>query len=913
MPEESLFVAITGCIIDLLQKQLPSDVSDLIEQTYKEIKYLEEDANRAAPDAQIDECAINLWNWGVTKRVEDAITEKERAMVRHISCRLCYWCEGPKPSEETVQRNILMAMKTGKGWINVGKPELANEFLEIALDSLEKLYSMMTQRNTQQTDMNMYKICVEKDLFKVLTFQAEAAMAQKDFETASTRIQRCKDMLLRQPREAVYLSILCYNFGVETYEDKRYEQSSFWLSQSYEIGKADKRYSTGHEMQAKILRLLATVYLEWDCRQHQDKALSAIRLANEKHLHPAGLFLKMKILLNCCLPDDVIGMATIEMLRHELSLDVYLNTVKLLMEHTRDCVGFDFLKMICNDFDTSPDIGKALLLQIELLLKRGKDLLARQKVEDLITGHYTGKQLSPQTLNHLHLILWDCAEKSFETKSYIEALQWYNYSLSFYASGHTEPNLAKLQRNRASCFLHLNEITKAKEVIRAAEKCDPGSIFTHFILYKIAIQENNNMEATNAVSAMGKMKAQADSSGLAVDQNCTATDLISLAAQIALENNQQNVAIKALEFVAELSQDTEQVFISLRCLVRLTLALESSEGEDKRDTYIEVLISYLNTAHKKLAEPLMWNGRHDKRINEAHWFRKIAWNLAVRSQGSLRMMRDYFLLSYKLSLFCPCDKTLLAQKSCLLMAAAVDLELARKAIDRSEQVELLIHSLENIKLCREIWITLQSADDFSKDPTETLLLLYEFEIRAKLNDPGMETVLESVWELPNLDIKMLESIAALSMEAPAYFPSVCRRVLQGALSLHKKQCSLDVSRLSKCLHSLIKLSLPERPMELENCDQEEAQKYYQEALNIMSTCDNYPEVEILWLMTRAWNTGIFQYSLKKYTDVEHWCALAMRLLSYLGSLKSSYESKMAGLYSDILDKLDKAKGSLSEE
>ncbi|XP_063793195.1 testis-expressed protein 11 isoform X2 [Pseudophryne corroboree] len=894
MPETSCFVKLTGYIIELLQKQLPSDVSDLIDQMYNEIKYIEKDAIRDLPDAQINECAINLWNWGITKRVEDAITEKERAMVRHVSCRLCNWCEGPKPSEEIVQRNILMAKRTGKGWIDVGKPELATGFLEIALNSLEKLYSMMTQRNTQQTDVNIHKVCVEKDLFKVLTFQAEAAVAQKDFETASARIQRCKDMLLRQPSEAVYLSILCYNFGVETYEDKIYDQSSFWLSQSYEIGKADKRYSTGHEMQAKVLRLLATVYLEWDYRLHQDKALSAIRLANEEHLHPAGLFLKMKILLHCSLPDDVISMAAVEMLRHELTLDVYLNTVNLLIEHTRDCVGFDFLRMICNDFEASPDIGKALLLQIELLLKRGKDLIARQKVEDLITGHYTGKQLSPQTLNYLHFILWDCAAKSFETKNYIEALQWYNYSLSFYASGQTELNLAKLQRNRASCFLHLNELSKAKEAVREAERCDPGSIFTHFILYKVAIKENNVLEATNAVSAFGKLVAQADSIGLA-EENCSSTDLLSLAAHIAMENNQKKVAIKALEYMAEISSDTEQIFFSLS------------------DANIEILISYLNTAHKKLAEPSMWSGKHDKRISEAHWFRKVGWNLAVRSQDSLQMMRDCFLLSYKLSLFCPSDKTLLAQKSCLLMAAAVDLELARNAIDHSEQVELLINSLDNIKLCREIWITLQSADDFPNDPTETLLLLYEFEIRAKLNDPGLETVLESVWELSNLDTKTLECIAALSMEAPAYFPSVCKRALQGALSLHKKQNTLDVPRLSKCLHSLIKLSLPERPVELESCDQKEAWTYYQEALTIISTCDNYPEAETLWLMTRAWNIGIFQYSMNKHTDAERWCALGIRLLSYLGSLKSSYESKMAGLYSDILDKLDKAKGSLSEE
>lgn len=30
------------------------------------------------------------------------------------------------------------------------------------------------------------------------------------------------------------------------------------------------------------------------------------------------------------------------------------------------------------------------------------------------TGHYTGRQLSPQALAHLHVILWDQACKDFE-------------------------------------------------------------------------------------------------------------------------------------------------------------------------------------------------------------------------------------------------------------------------------------------------------------------------------------------------------------------------------------------------------------------------------------------------------------------------------------------------------------------
>lgn len=35
------------------------------------------------------------------------------------------------------------------------------------------------------------------------------------------------------------------------------------------------------EKQAKILRLLATVYLEWDCQRFQEKALNAVNLANK--------------------------------------------------------------------------------------------------------------------------------------------------------------------------------------------------------------------------------------------------------------------------------------------------------------------------------------------------------------------------------------------------------------------------------------------------------------------------------------------------------------------------------------------------------------------------------------------------------------------------------------------------------
>ncbi|NXD86043.1 TEX11 protein, partial [Halcyon senegalensis] len=838
---------------------------------------------------QVEESAIILWNWVVTKHMGSVVNDEQRAKLRFVACRLVCLCEGSDPPEETIRRQILMSMKTGKGWIDIGKADLADGFLEIAMSSVEKLYAKLLKGSDGEADIHVHKADVERNLFKILSYQAESAVAQGDFEKAMMCVQRCKDMLMTLPKETCYLSILCYNFGVETYEWKRYEQSSFWLSQSYDIGKLDMKYSIGKEMQAKVLRLLATAYFEWDCNLHLDEALKAISLANQENLHPAGFFLKVKILLKSGASDEDLNSAVAEFLHHEMSLDFCLNTAKLLLEHGKESVGFYFLNSVTERFASSPDLGKITLLHIEFLLQNKRELLAKQKVEEIIIGHYSGKHLLPEALNQLHIILWDRAAKHYEAKSYSEALHWYNYSVSFYTPGQIDQNLAKLQRNMASCFLHLKQVDKAKEAVKEAERCDPNSIFTKFSVYKIAVVEKDTDKALEAVIEMGKLleKPCQHEDKLRVDEN-TGTNLLSLAAQIALENEQQVVAIKALEYLSEHLQDCQQLFAALKCLLRLMLSKIMAENEEKRRCYVSN--NTFSAAHKRIAETsTVEKVTGDMRILEAHWFRKVAWNLAVQFRGSPEKMRDFFLLSFKLSQFCPSDKAvLIAQKTSLLMAAAVDLEMGRQ-VTPSEQMELLTQALQHLQACKEIWKVLKLTGDFAKDPTETLLLLYEFEARSKLNDPALHNLMESIWEQPQIEVKTLEIIASLAMEPPARYPVLCKKALKSALNLHRKQTVIDAVQFSKCLHSLINISLPTGLTDWDACVLQELWDYFEDALSIISGTDAYPETEILWLMTRAWNTGIFQYTIGKYKEAEQWCGLGMCFLNHLGSLKKSYE------------------------
>ncbi|KAM6253836.1 testis-expressed protein 11 isoform 3-T3 [Porphyrio hochstetteri] len=861
-------VAMGGLVRELVTEETPSRIAALTEELFQAAGSVSEESERAAeaepqlpgavplsspPEetqlpctlghtaalAQVEEGAVSLWNWAVTKHMGSVVSDEQRAKLRFVACKLVCLCEDGDPPEGTIRRQILMCMKTGKSWIDIGKADLADGFLEIAMSSIEKLYAKLLETD-DEANIHVHKADVEKNLFKVLSYQAESAVAQGDFQKAMMCVQRCKDMLMKLPKETCYLSILCYNFGVETYEWKKYEQSSFWLSQSYDIGKMDKKYSVGKEMQAKVLRLLATAYFEWDCSLYLDKALRAISLANQENFHPAGFFLKVKILLKSGASDEDINSAVAEFLHHEMSLDFCLNTAKLLLEHGRESVGLDFLKSVSQQFESSPDFGKIALLHIEFLLQNKRELLAKQKVEDIIIGHYTGKQLLPEALNQLHIILWDRAAKHYEAKSYSEALHWYNYSVSFYTPGQIDQNLAKLQRNMASCYLHLKQVDK---------------------------------------------------------------------------NEQQVVAIKALEYLSEHLQDCQQLFAALKCLVRLMLSKVMAEDEEKRDEDINSILSYLTLAHRRLAESFTeekFTG--DMRILEAHWFRKVAWNLAVQFRSSPEKMRDFFLLSFKLSQFCPSDKAvLIGQKTCLLMAAAVDLELGRQEVTPSQQAELLTQALQHLQACKEIWKILKLTGDFGEDPTDTLLLLYEFEARSKLNDPTLYNLMESVWEQPQIEVKTLEIIASLAMESPARYPALCKKALKSALNLHRKQTVIDAEKFSKCLHSLINLALPTGLTDLDACVLQEVWDYFEDALSVVSSIDAYPEMEILWLMTRAWNTGILQYTVGKYREAEQWCGLGMRFLNHLGSLKKSYENHMIGLYSEVLDKLDRAKGFVPNE
>uniref|UniRef100_A0A2I3N958 Protein ZIP4 homolog n=1 Tax=Papio anubis TaxID=9555 RepID=A0A2I3N958_PAPAN len=877
----------TEVVENLVASDNSPNIPEAIDRLFRDIANINRESMAEITDAQIEEMAVNLWNWALTIGGGWHVNGERKIKLHYVACKLLSMCEASFASEQGIQRLIMMNIRIGREWLDVGNFLIADECFQAAVASLEQLYIKLIQRSSPEADLIMEKITVERDHFRVLSYQAESAVAQGDFQRASMCVLQCKDMLMRLPQ-----------------------------MQSYDIGKMDKK-STRPEMLAKVLRLLATNYLDWDNTKYYDKALNAVNLANKEHLNSTGLFLKMKILLKGETSNEELLEAVMEILHLDMPLDFCLNIAKLLMDHERESVGFHFLTIIHEHFKSSENTGKVLLLYIDMLLQRKEELLAKEKIEEIILAHQTGRQLTAELMNWLHNILWRKATSSFEVQNYADALQWYYYSLRFYSPDEMDLDFAKLQRNMACCYLNLQQLDKAKEAVAEAERHDPRNVFTQFYVFKIAVIEGNSERALQAIITLENVLTDEESEDNdLVAERGSPTMLLSLAAQFALENGQQIVAEKALEYLAQHSEDQEQVLTAVKCLLRVVLPkiAEMPESEDKKKE-MDRLLTCLNRAFVKLSQPF---GEEDlsleSRVNEAQWFRKIAWNLAVQCDKDPVIMREFFILSYKMSQFCPSDQVILiARKTCLLMAAAVDLEQGRKASTAFEQTMFLSRALEEIQTCNDIQNFLKQTGTFSNDSCEKLLLLYEFEVRAKLNDPLLESFLESVWELPHLETKTFETIAIIAMEKPAHYPFIALKALKKALLLYKKEESIDVSQYSKCMHNLINLSVPDGASNVELCPLEEVWGYFEDALSHISRTKDYPEMEILWLMVKSWNTGILMFSRSKYVSTEKWCGLALRFLDHLTSFKESYETQMNMLYSQLVEALSNNKGPVFHE
>eukprot|EP00794_Sanderia_malayensis_P000072 gene72-669_t len=241
------------------------------------------------------------------------------------------------------------------------------------------------------------------------------------------------------------------------------------------------------------------------------------------------------------------------------------------------------------------------------------------------------------------------------------------------------------------------------------------------------------------------------------------------------------------------------------------------------------------------------------------------------------------------------------------MASAAGIETVKEVQDDNERNRMLHEIRGYIQKCEEIYHDIQ-ADKPRRDkpdPTLAILASLEFEVNARLDhgNSKLEAILKKAEAIDRIDAKAFETIAATAFSLPQDLTSIAMKSLKIAIKLHAEKEAIDYSQLSHDLRTLISKSI-EKGGNTNTQSKEEAYQYYQNVISIIQRAEKntYPEMETLWLMTKAWNCGVHFISAKEYEFAEKWCVMAMKLLEQLGPLKTNYDTHMASVFADLLEK-----------
>nr|XP_039265640.1 testis-expressed protein 11-like [Styela clava] len=584
------------------------------------------------------------------------------------------------------------------------------------------------------------------------------------------------------------------------------------------------------------------------------------------------------------------------------------------------------------------------------------------------------QSMDRESMKSIHLLMWEQAEKFQEKNDITNTLAWYDLSLKSNATDSDDfemkENIARIQRNRSSCLITLGRFREAKQATEEAAKLSNENPRTDFALFKIAVAEGNNTKAIESIERLvGNFKKnysrdddmQIDDEESSVgDSSSTIHGLVCLAAQLAFEKNERSVAMTALQHVSDTTDDRTAKLLSQRCLVRLHLQQmeESTDiSEDQSDVKNSTTMNILNKATTsveralKILEDISERSLNEFEIksrrqmsvssqndaaevtreliqDEAEWFMKICWNMALESKSYSQLMQKLFHLCYKFLCLLTTDKAILTrQKTCLLMSCAAALEAGRNSNNKTDMEHHLRFALNKVTEHKNICNQLQKFDGTTsqRDEKETVLrALYEFEAFSKLfrrekmtsNNPKatdlteLERLFESIILLPQATVKTFETIAALAVQQPANHINLSKRALKIAIKKLDSQEGDDdqyqrqeAIKYSTLYRSLIDLALQDGSR-IDPSSKEEALSYFRSALELVDgkLKKFYPELECLWLTIKSWNVGARLFIGEHITEADKWCSMAMRFLSHLKHYKSSYDAHMNEVYQEILPK-----------
>ncbi|KAG9644000.1 SPO22-domain-containing protein, partial [Aureobasidium melanogenum] len=480
--------------------------------------------------------------------------------------------------------------------------------------------------------------------------------------------------------------------------------------------------------------------------------------------------------------------------------------------------------------------------------------------EDIATRN--GTKLGPEATHASQSLIWKAVTTLQQSQNEDEAARWCSLANHYIFASSGEINKAKLSRKSMTVALSKGDVTAARAAYHQMSDQGKSAAMTQYLMYKLALQENDAELATKSVEGVLK------SSSKDTDKYLYAC---ALEAQQIGDRKQFIVALnKILELHEKHSLNDVRLAVLLRCIVG------SVETELKNnDMPLDVGLTELC----KLFEAVMRLASNfkDARIDELRWFACHCYNTALKHCSDMQpelltrfMMASVALIGLLRNEGEKDDGLISRLLLCRFLATSVLIVLARSEDNIERALQLYTDARRQIEAFHQKYQEAIRQESLQPDAISDIgikefeMIQFDLEAVMRLEQwDDLDTVLSMCLETRHSN--RLESAADLIIHIQTHITSnhsrlVTPKLLAGITSVLEKiintcwRNNKDITRLARWIRCLFQMTLTPDPIISLRClDQASAIASKAATRQIPEA---YPPEEIEWLASTAFNHAV---------------------------------------------------------
>ncbi|KAL2135925.1 hypothetical protein VTI74DRAFT_6308 [Chaetomium olivicolor] len=799
-------------------------------------------------------------------------------------------------------RLMRLGLKVVRDCIDAGEAKLAAQVIAVVTDYKKWLQDM--EGRLPEEEVRECR-CLEVEYFIMRTALCWAENRLDVAEHMYTKAECLREHLT--PEYAERFADVLYEIGKSLSAQSDFVIAIKWFERANEIingQELEQLSQEGLELRLAILQALVTALLGTDMPDRLEKAKNYVDFIEAESGNKFVVsLLKLELLQKT--PAEVFDSeAYADVLRHIIrNFPSSESGFKLIMHHIRKlhdkspgagCAVLDDFIVALSGAENDEWVEKAVVTRMWMITNQRDSVESINAAQDVLG--YLGRPLSAEAAVAAQALLWKKLESNYTQGQYDLAESWCQLSLHNAFQNCGPGNSSKLERKLLLCALARNRLDSAASIIHKMSPQSWKEPMTAYLAFKVAIRLEDRDMAEKCLETVAQAPDHVDYLGACIAESQKAGDIICAIA-----------ALRKLHGKYEYKEPNPIHLPALfRCTIRLLNLLADRPGVEKsgivEDLCAEFDAVVLALEHQREDTS---SGRKLFTVDELEWFSRNAYNLALKNTASWELRCVVRILTACVNIIhhFPSDIGSKVELSLKILFSHFVISSALVALARTQDnIEKQLRDYCTMRkhvmaFDTELPEYLPQLDEQSSEDMlrkHATLLAFDFEAAIALKQwEDLGSIVQRAVPCKNITAFQAMADCLLRSQAPGQvLYSTTRKIVNEIWVLE----SFDAVKLAKYTRCLFQATLPlDDSLAMSLLDEA-----WSKARELRESEAIWPEEELEWMATTAFNHAIDCYSAHEIERAKEWATKAINLAHYCndGRLEEILQSKYLRLSFD---------------